>query len=113
MLAASKCFQNSQMTCLSCHDAHKNESQQAAQFYVKCEACHSPASHNTCKLAATVSQVVLRANCINCHMPEEASKAIMVIQKNESIPTSAHMRAHYIAVYKDISDRIFKTQKQK
>jgi hypothetical protein len=112
MLAASKCFQNSQMTCLSCHDPHKNESRLAGQFYVKCETCHTTASHNTCKLAATVSEPILRANCVNCHMPEEASKAIMVIRKNESIPTSAHMRSHYIAVYNDISAQILKTQKQ-
>jgi len=111
MLAASKCFKNSQMTCLSCHDAHKNESAQTAQFYVKCETCHKSASHNDCKLASTVSRDILRTNCINCHMPEEASKAIMVIRQGESIPTSAHMRAHYIAVYKDISKKILSVQK--
>jgi len=112
MLAASKCFLNSQMTCLSCHDAHKNESKQAAQFYVRCESCHSTTSHNTCKLASTVDQVFLRNNCINCHMPEEASKAIMVIRNGETIPTSAHMRSHFIAVYKDISNRILSAKKK-
>ncbi|MDP4149208.1 MAG: multiheme c-type cytochrome [Bacteroidota bacterium] len=111
MLAASKCFKNSEMTCLSCHDGHKNESRQAAQFYVKCETCHKSALHNTCKLASTVSQDYLRINCINCHMPEEASKAIMVIRKGESIPTSAHMRSHFITVYRDISKQILSVQK--
>ncbi|WP_188934846.1 multiheme c-type cytochrome [Puia dinghuensis] len=111
MLAASKCFKNSEMTCLSCHDGHKNESMQAAQFYVKCETCHKSASHNTCKLTSTVSQDFLKTNCINCHMPEEASKAIMVIRKDESIPTSAHMLSHYIAVYKDISNQILSVKK--
>lgn len=106
MLAASKCFKNSGMTCISCHDGHKNESKQTVQFYVKCETCHNSAAHNTCKLASTVRQDFLRINCINCHMPVEASKAIMVLRKNESIPTSAHMRSHYISVYKDISKRI-------
>lgn len=106
MLAASKCFQNSKMTCLSCHDAHKNESTQATQFYVKCQTCHTNALHNTCKLASTVNQNFLQNNCINCHMPEETSKAIMVIRQGESIPTSAHMRSHYISVYKDISKQI-------
>ena len=111
MLAASKCFKSSEMTCLSCHDGHKNESRQTVQFYVKCETCHTNASHNTCKLAATISQNILRTNCINCHMPEQASKAIMVIRKDESIPTSAHMRSHYIAVYKDISNQILSTKR--
>ena len=111
MLAASKCFKNSQMTCLSCHDAHKNESSLTERFYVKCEACHKSASPNDCRLASTVSRDVLRTNCIDCHMPEEASKAIMVIRPGETIPTSAHMRAHYIAVYKDISKKLLTVQK--
>lgn len=111
LLTASKCFKNSQMTCISCHDGHKNESSQVAQFYVKCEACHKDASHNTCKLTQTVLPSVLRANCINCHMPEQASWAIMVIRKGESVPAPAHMRSHYIAVYKDISDKILSAQK--
>jgi hypothetical protein len=99
------------MTCLSCHNGHKNESTVAMQFYVKCNACHGPASHNTCKLASTVGIQVLQANCISCHMPEQRSRAIMVIRKGESIPTSAHMRSHYIAVYKDISNQILSAQK--
>jgi hypothetical protein len=111
MLAASKCFKNSQMTCLSCHDGHKNESALAAQFYVKCEACHKSASHNDCRLASTISREILQTNCINCHMPEEVSKAIMVIRQGASIPTSAHMRSHYIAVYNDISKQILTVQK--
>jgi hypothetical protein len=111
MLAASKCFRNSEMTCLSCHDAHKNESMQAAQFYVRCEACHKSTSHNACKLASTVNEDFLKNNCINCHMPEQASKAIMVLRKDESIPTSAHMRSHFISVYGDVSKQILSARK--
>lgn len=35
----------------------------------------------------------------------------MVIRKGESVPAPAHMRSHYIAVYKDISDKILSAQK--
>jgi hypothetical protein len=111
MLAASRCFKNSEMTCLSCHDGHKNESTQAAQFYVKCETCHKSETHNTCKLASTVKLDFLERNCINCHMPEEASNAIRVIRKDESIPTSAHMRSHYISIFRDISRQILSAKK--
>ena len=111
MLAASKCFKNSEMTCLSCHDPHKNESTLTVQFYVKCETCHKSSSHNNCKLASAVNQHFLKTNCINCHMPEEPSKAIMVIRQNESTPTSAHMRSHYISVYKNISQQILSEKK--
>ena len=112
LLAASKCFKNSEMTCLSCHDGHKNESTEAVQFYSKCETCHKTASHNTCSIAPSVTKTFLENNCINCHMPEQASKAIMVIRKDESIPTSAHMRSHYISVYKDISKQILSEKNQ-
>lgn len=111
MLEASKCFLNSQMTCLTCHDPHKNQSRMAPAFYAKCETCHKSESHNMCKLASSVNRAFLTANCVNCHMPEEASRAIMVIRKDESIPTSAHMRSHYIAVYKDISDKLLSARK--
>jgi hypothetical protein len=39
-------------------------------------------------------------------MPEQASKSIMVLRQGESVPTSAHMRSHYIGIYTDISNRI-------
>ncbi len=106
MLAASKCFKNTTMTCLTCHDAHKNESTQAMEFYQKCETCHKSSLHNVCALTSSVSPKFLEVNCINCHMPEEASKAIMVIRQGESVPTSAHMRSHFISVYKNIAQQI-------
>lgn len=110
-MAASRCFQNSQMTCLTCHDAHKNESTMAAGFYTKCESCHTSSAHNLCKLATSVSMDFLKARCIDCHMPEQASKAIMVIRKNETVPTSAHMRTHFISIYKDLSRQILAAKK--
>ena len=111
MMASSACFKNSEMTCLTCHDAHKNESKSAEAFYTKCESCHNAQRHIKCKIANQVSNDFLKNNCINCHMPEEASKAIMVIRQGESIPTSAHMRSHYISVYKDISQKILGEKK--
>lgn len=99
MMAASKCFKGSQMTCISCHDAHQNQYEQVQVFVSKCQGCHSEKKHNECRLSSEVSADFLKQNCIDCHMPEQPSKTIMVLRQGESVPTSAFMRSHYIAVY--------------
>jgi hypothetical protein len=90
LLAVSKCFQGSQMTCLTCHDPHKNEEGMLAAFSAKCMNCHKNPQHK---------EKYTTSNCIDCHMPEQTSKAIMVLLQGESVPTPASMRTHYITVY--------------
>lgn len=111
MMTASKCFLKSDMTCNTCHDPHKNESKELLSFTPKCLSCHTAASNNLCKLTGRVNDHFLQQNCIDCHMPEEPSKAIMVLRQGEDIPTSAFMRSHYIAVYKEVAASKIKAQK--
>ena len=99
MLSASKCFRKSEMTCSSCHNSHKNESGDKVYFSLKCQACHQPESTNFCSLKVVSFTDSLKKNCIDCHMPEQPSKAIMVLRQGESIPTSATMRSHFISIY--------------
>ena len=101
MLSASKCFTNSSMICNTCHSPHKNEIGQAQIFATKCLTCHNENTHKQCRLVGEKDAAFLQQNCIDCHMPELPSKAIMVLKQGEAIPTSAHMRSHYITVYKD------------
>jgi hypothetical protein len=101
MLSASKCFTNSNMTCNTCHSPHKNETGQSIVFASKCLNCHSEGSHSQCGLVGQKDSMFLQQNCIDCHMPELPSKAIMVLKQGETVPTSAHMRSHYITVYRD------------
>ncbi len=99
MLSASKCFRLSQMTCSSCHNPHKNEAGDKAYFSAKCQSCHQPESNKFCSLKVVSFTDSLKKNCIDCHMPEQSSKAIMVLRQGENIPTSATMRSHFISVY--------------
>lgn len=112
MMASSKCFQNSNMTCLSCHDAHANETKNESVFVARCKSCHTEAV-NKCKLHSVIDENNLEQNCLNCHMPESESKAIMVLREGETVPTSAHMRSHFIRIDSAVASKIIKTIKSR
>lgn len=99
-LAASKCFQNSQMTCLSCHSPHENETGKKALFSQRCMTCHNEQHGSFCKEKDRVGAAI-KTNCIDCHMPEERSRSIMVLLQGQDIPTAATMRSHFISIYPD------------
>ena len=101
MLSASKCFTSSNMTCTTCHSTHKNESKQYNLFAARCMNCHATGDHKQCKLTTTKNAEFLQKNCIDCHMPELPSKDIMVLREGQQVPTSAHMRSHFISIYRD------------
>jgi tetratricopeptide (TPR) repeat protein len=66
-LTASRCYVESEgrMSCLTCHDPHRDDDAPASFFEAKCLACHA---------ASTTSQKSCRVNpandCLNCHMPK-------------------------------------------
>ncbi len=63
-LRMSRCFQQSQMTCLTCHDPHHeahSEKTEAKQVKV-CEGCHKGVVH---KAALPKTET-----CVSCHMPK-------------------------------------------
>ncbi|MDE3144041.1 MAG: hypothetical protein KGL19_07790, partial [Bacteroidota bacterium] len=106
MLSASKCFNLSEMTCSSCHSAHDNEIGKLEVFSQRCMNCHSVSKNNFCKMVDKVSAEKLKKNCIDCHMPEQSSRAIMVLLQGQSIPTSAVMRSHFISIYPEETKKI-------
>ena len=105
MLSASKCFKKSKLTCITCHNSHNSERGDLYAFAVKCQSCHNKNGEPICKLAHQLTEEQLKKNCINCHMPQERSKAIMVLREGENVPTSAYMRSHYITVYQEESKK--------
>jgi len=111
LLASSKCFQASQMTCSTCHNPHRNEEGMLAEFSARCMNCHNPGHNNFCKLKDKEKYNIVR-NCIDCHMPELTSGAIMVMLQGESVPTPASMRTHYITTYPEETKKYLK-QKHK
>lgn len=99
-LAASKCFKMSGLTCLSCHSPHANEAGQKALFSQRCMTCHNEQHGTFCKAKDRVGPAIT-TNCIDCHMPEERSRSIMVLLQGQDIPVAAAMRTHFISIYPD------------
>src|SRR4029078_11744663 len=87
LLTASKCFKMSKMDCSSCHNVQVNESGNTQLFSQRCLTCHNNISHNFSTLPAMES-LVLKNNCIDCHMPALPSKKIFIeaAQKGKSTP---------------------------
>lgn len=111
LLSASKCFTMSQMTCESCHNPHKNESGQLQVFSSKCMNCHDGKHEQICKKTKEIGPII-KENCIDCHMPEQPSRAIAVMLQGAAIPTSATMRSHYIKNYPAESEQILRDIKK-
>lgn len=70
-LANSKCFKGNdpRISCIACHDPHKELVTDTAAYDSKCLACHAvqgvPASHQVAAKACPVQ----KSNCASCHMP--------------------------------------------
>jgi hypothetical protein len=112
LLAASTCFKMSGMTCSTCHDPHKNENGEIISFSQKCMSCHNEVHGNFCKMKDVPAEI-LKQNCIDCHMPVQASRAIVFLEQGSNIPKTAFMRSHYIKVYPDETKKILAALKNK
>jgi hypothetical protein len=67
-LATSKCYKSSddkRISCVACHDPHRDLVKNAAYYDAKCQACH--ASGDT--TAAIKTCPVGTRDCVSCHMP--------------------------------------------
>jgi cytochrome c554/c'-like protein len=78
-LANSKCFDGTdpRISCVACHDPHKNVVREDSTYDPKCLACHGsvstthPASTQSAPAAAQPKACpVANANCVSCHMPK-------------------------------------------
>jgi len=92
LLSSSKCFQQSTMTCMTCHDAHRSEDDQINVFVSKCMSCHNQSEHAKNMITGTKT-------CIDCHMPLSPSKKLIFDNGVETKNISYMLRTHRIAVY--------------
>jgi len=66
-LRKSECFNQSEMTCLTCHDPHISSTTLGDEHYnAKCLSCHTT-SHTQCSKEDNTS------NCISCHLPKSTT----------------------------------------
>ena len=111
LLAASKCFKMSEMTCSSCHNSHENETGKIELFSQRCMNCHNETHGTVCTMSKKMGTVITQ-NCIDCHMPVQASKAIVFLREGAEKPSTAFMRSHYINIYPDETKKVLAFIKQ-
>lgn len=99
LMAQSQCFlQSKTLTCSTCHDPHTNASTNLSEYSKKCISCHANTRHSVIKKDATVSDTI-ESNCIDCHMPEQPSRAITFQLAGSSLKSAYLLRTHKIAIY--------------
>ncbi len=92
LLQASKCFQQSKMTCQSCHDTHPLKVNTNDIYTAKCMTCHQNSEH--------ALQMKTNSNsCVNCHMPLQSSRSLDFNNGTEMKSIPYLLRTHKIAVY--------------
>lgn len=92
-LMQSQCYiQSNNLTCMSCHDPHKNESNMQSVFIQRCMSCHQNSNHATTMLTA-------KNNCITCHMPLMASKSLNFNNSADRNNIAYKLHTHRIAIY--------------
>jgi len=94
----SRCYQASQMTCITCHDVHAPE-REAAAYSEKCLQCHK---EKDCGEFAKLGPKI-RENCVDCHMPVQDSD--LIISEVNGKQVKARMRNHWIKVYPESAQR--------
>ena len=92
LLARSRCFVESEMTCSTCHDVHRTE-REVRPLSGKCLTCHTPKS---CGLFPTHGQALV-GRCVDCHMPLRQSNTI--ISGHQGRQERPRVRTHWIRVY--------------
>lgn len=92
LLARSKCFRASEMTCSTCHDVHRTQ-RDVVQLSGRCLTCHTPRS---CGLYPTRGESIV-GRCVDCHMPLQQSNTI--VSGHEGRQERPPVRTHWIKVY--------------
>ena len=97
LLKSSSCFlQSATLTCNNCHSLHENND--LSTYSQKCMDCHSTEHGNFCT-EKSVSLEKKKNNCIDCHMPKQASRSIAVVLPGQNFITPTFIRTHHIAKY--------------
>ncbi|MBD3583399.1 hypothetical protein [Flavobacterium selenitireducens] len=105
MLTQSQCFAKSpNMDCTTCHDPHANAAKDPAHYARICSSCHAAPKHSRQTLASA-SVKEMEQNCVSCHMPKQASRAISFHKAYNSPLYDYRLSTHKIAVYPDKSTK--------
>ena len=93
LLRRSRCFQQSQMTCATCHDVHR-EQRDVVELSGRCLTCHTLESLGPKHGQSTAGK------CVDCHMPVLPSTVIVANQVGGQF--HVNVRTHWIKVYPEL-----------
>jgi tetratricopeptide (TPR) repeat protein len=97
-LRESKCFQKSEMTCITCHDPHRLNSGKNA-----CAKCHPPGS---CQEQPRLP-VAIRGDCTGCHMPRRIRTHFHLYDTGDDRYVPLAIRAdHRIGIYPEAGQAV-------
>ncbi len=100
-LMQSQCYKKGEMlTCISCHDPHRDQRGQTGEFSRSCLKCHSAGN---CGVSPQLGAAI-EARCVECHMPSRRDAQVSV--EMESGTVTALIRDHHIGIWPDVSARI-------
>jgi len=99
LLSQSPCFLKSRtLDCGTCHNPHTNADGNLATFSAVCRNCHQDVRHDAAVLGTTAT--ALNNDCVSCHMPKQASRAITYRTQGSTESSAYQLRTHKIGVYK-------------
>jgi hypothetical protein len=102
LLKSSQCFlKDASLMCTTCHDPHKDQRGDAANFNQKCMGCHANSTVD-CTLDPA-QRTNMGNNCIACHMPLSPSRAMKVQLNKDSMEIPVYIRSHLIGIYPENS----------
>ncbi len=93
-LRKAKCFQKSEMTCITCHDPHLTESPVGSQFQESCLHCHSPTA---CPEQPRLP-VGVRDKCVECHMRKYVKVNVNFDLAEDSYVPPIRRSQHFISI---------------
>jgi tetratricopeptide (TPR) repeat protein len=99
-LRKSKCFLQSDMTCVTCHNPHKPTDLTAVQR--SCLKCHEPAS---CK-DREHQPAAVRNDCTACHMPPRVWMNVHFHTKDDQYVPPIRRHEHRIAVHPEARNTV-------
>ncbi len=95
MLSSSACFLKSDMDCSSCHNTHITEKNNPVLYSQRCMNCHQSQLHPPVETKGET----LQSNCIDCHMPMQASRVISFQESGKLQKAPYLLRSHRIGIY--------------
>lgn len=93
-LRQSKCFQASDMTCISCHDPHHTSEPVKPTYMATCIQCHK---QDECHLQPDIP-TALRDACVDCHMRKYVKVNVNFDLENELYVPPTLRAEHRISV---------------